>query len=171
MSILKSDLPYPESDGITESVRDGKIISPAYAGLKGELTAVLFYSYNHTVLDFQNSDLASLFADVSACEMLHYELLGKALVRLGIDPVVTPVPPFTGIPYNTSQITYYTDPTRILLACISAETETVESYRKMIRLISQDGLSALIERLIIDEQLHISAFKDALNSLTRERVR
>ncbi|MFQ7079045.1 MAG: hypothetical protein ACLRSW_14540 [Christensenellaceae bacterium] len=46
-----SDIAYPALDGIGEDPAALKLISPAYAGNEGELTAVLQYIYQHILFD------------------------------------------------------------------------------------------------------------------------
>ena len=38
---IRLSLPYPSIEGIGEDYRSAAIISPAYAGMHGELTAIL----------------------------------------------------------------------------------------------------------------------------------
>lgn len=42
---IKAEKEYPSLDGITEDYKTLRVISPAYAGGRGELTAVLQYVY------------------------------------------------------------------------------------------------------------------------------
>lgn len=81
-----SDIAYPALDGIGEDPAALKLISPAYAGNEGELTAVLQYIYQHILFDHAGcKDYADILLKVAITEMKHLEILGSLILRLGAD--------------------------------------------------------------------------------------
>lgn len=164
------DLPYPDINTITEDKQTARIISPAYAQPKSELTAILQYSYQSIVLDKMGyTDFANTIEEIAIAEMLHLEILGKMLIRLGANPIYTAYPPARFNFYNTSYVTYLTSPEKILLDDIRAEQNAIRDYQNMLTKLNNDVVSAVISRIILDEELHLAKFKEMYDILTEKK--
>lgn len=164
------DLPYPDIDDIKEDKLTARIISPAYAQQKSEMTAVLQYSYQYIVLEKQGyKDFADTIEEISIAEMLHLEILGKMLIKLGVNPIYTAYPPARFNYYNTSYVTYSTCVEKILLDDIRAEQNAIRDYKNMLTKLNNDKVSAVISRIILDEELHLAKFKEMYNVLTNKQ--
>ena len=93
--MLQADVPYPSLDGIGEDLRTLRIISPAYAGREGELTAVLQYVYQAIYLGATGEEKsAKTLMSIAVAEMHHIELLGTLITKLGAPPVFASCPPY-----------------------------------------------------------------------------
>ena len=101
---LICDLPYPNVDSLTPDVRSAKIISFAYASLHGELAATLQYQYHHVWTEI--GEVALLYEQIAVAEMLHLNLLAKAMKRLGLDPLYRQNPQTPNLWYNTSTVSH-----------------------------------------------------------------
>lgn len=53
----------------------------------------------------------------------------------------------------------------MLEADIKAETDAIAEYRRILTCISNAALAALIERIIEDEELHLSEFRSMKEEL------
>ena len=160
-SIVK--IPYPSIDGITKDIQSADIISPAYAGLHGELTAILQYTFQNMVFGYQNSEYyAELLESISVAEMRHFELLGKMLIKLGVTPVMSQIPPYKQNFFNTSAVNYSTAPQKMLMDSIEGELEAIRMYKSMLNKLKNEDVAAVIKRIILDEMLHVELLKDAL---------
>ena len=77
MKPIALDLPYPNTDGLECDERSATIISPAYAGLYGELTATLQYRYHSLYFSsYERQDTAGILDGISIAEMRHLHILG-----------------------------------------------------------------------------------------------
>ena len=161
---LKIELPYPDVDKVKPNKHSASIISPAYAGLHGEITATLQYLY-HRFNFLQENDLktAETLLSISLAEMEHVEILGKTLLQLGVKPVYSLSPPYKYNFYNTSFVSYSNTPEKMLLDDISDELSAINQYEEMIKRLDDEYVEAIISRIILDEQLHVRALKEIIS--------
>ena len=92
--------------------------------------------------------------------MRHHELLGKAIVKLGGYPVMGGRTYWSG-----SFVNYTLDPKKFLRENITAEETAILNYERTVLSLRTESVKALIERIVLDEELHIKIFKDLLASL------
>ncbi len=159
--MLVLDLPYPSVSELTADVRSGNIISFAYATLKGEVAAVLQYIGHRFYFDIANKEDADALFSVALAEMHHVDLLGKAMLKLGTPPRYVQCPN-TYAYFNTSQVSRATSPVKMLMDDIQSEMNAIADYQKMLFALKNEKVAALIQRIILDEQLHLETFKDML---------
>ncbi len=159
---IKVDLPYPNLDNITPNRKDAMIISSAYSGYKGELSAILQYTYHHFWFDLKDIETAEILEGISISEMTHFEILGKTLLKLGIDPVFSVCPPYTYDFYSTYSISYSRTPAKMILDDITSELDTISHYKQMLNNVCDESVSAVISRIILDEELHVRVLKEIL---------
>lgn len=158
---LSENLPYPSLDGITKDECTLRMLSPAYAGAKGELTAVLQYIYQSMLFDkWSNAEYADTLEKIAISEMRHIDLLGGAIARLGALPVYASSLPCAAGYYSAYDINYTHTPQTMILADIRAESMAIEEYKKIISCIDNEQIVALVERIILDEELHLKIFRD-----------
>ena len=155
---IVSDLPYPDIE-CAENLADGKLLMPVYGGPAGELTAIATYCFQHYVTT-RDRELSDALAAIARVEMHHHELLGKAIVKLGGYPVMGGRTYWSG-----SFVNYTLDPKRYLRENISAEETAILNYERTVLALRTECVKALIERIILDEELHITAFKELLSAL------
>ena len=80
------DLPYPILDGIECDIASAEIIYGAYSGLKGEITAILTYSYEHIMFKEVCAEIAETLMEIGLAEMKHLDILGTILKKSGALP-------------------------------------------------------------------------------------
>lgn len=167
---IKAEKDYPTLDEIKEDHKSLRVISPAYAGGRGELTAVLQYVYQSIVLErIGYADTSKKILGIAVNEMHHLELLGSAIAALGAPPVFTSCPPYPVCYYSASHVNYAKTPEEMLDSDIEAETQAICDYKQMIPRLCNPPLVALIERIIEDEELHLSLFKEMRKELSKRR--
>ena len=161
--MMNADLPYPSLDGIKEDLRTLRIISPAYAGREGELTAVLQYVYQAIFLGACGEDKAGkTIMSIAVSEMHHVELLGTLITKLGAPPVFASCPPYPVGFYSAACVNYAKEKRAMLLADICAEKEAIRTYEQMLCMMENPRAAELIKRIIADEKVHLQAFQELL---------
>lgn len=161
MKGLALDLPYPSLDGIENDYCSAMIISPAYAGKYGELTAILQYMYHS--LYFEKAGLkeySKILDSIAITEMEHIHILGTLLLKLGVNPVFCMYPPNTDYPFNTSGILYSELPQKIILDDISTEMLAINDYNQMLYQLKNERVGEVIQRIKLDEELHVKTLKE-----------
>lgn len=158
------DLPYPDMNGIEPNLEYGKIILEDYAGRVSELSAITQYIYHHFRLDDPYPDVAEVLRNIAIVEMSHLDIVGTLILKLGVDPQYYTLANqkqkyWTAKPPN---INYAKSLCKILKVDIDAEKEAIRQYRETIRLIDDRQIDRIIERIILDEELHIKILKTIL---------
>ena len=166
--MIKLELPYPSIEDILVDYKSASIISPAYCGVHGELDAILQYVYHCFYFKrIGDEQTAKILMGIAMCEMMHLEMLGELILKLGIDPVFTRRPPIRGDFYNTSQINYSRTPIKMLIDDITAEMVAVSEYEKICERLTNEQVGAVIKRIILDEQLHIKVLRARLEEINK----
>lgn len=163
MKPLICDLPYPSVDVLTKDVRSGNIISFAYATLRGELTATLQYAYHHFYFDKPNPEYADTLMCIALAEMKHIDILGSAMLNLGVSPKYIQCPN-TKEYYDTSLVSQSTTPQKMLMDDIQGEMNAIADYQKMLFVLKNEQVEAIVQRIILDEQLHLETLKKMLEN-------
>lgn len=163
---LKLDLHYPSLDEIGPDIAAARIIAPAYASVHISETAASFqYIYHHLYFDkLKMEEYAYVLESIAIAEMIHLEVLGKLLLNLGVDPIYSANPPQRNY-YNTSGVSYSRTPQQMLMDDIRAEMSAISDYQGMLRRLKNEKVAAVIQRIIMDEMLHLEEFKRLLNNL------
>ncbi len=157
MEITKfaSDLPYPEIE-VCGNVAQSKLLMPSYGGTGGELTAITTYCFQSYVTP-KFPDIANAMRGVAKCEMLHHRLLGEAIYKLGGYPIMG-----ARSYWNGSFVNYTLDPRKYLQQNIAAEESAIVNYERTILNLQDESVKMLLERIILDEEVHIKIFKELL---------
>ncbi len=152
------ELPYPEVEP-AENLADSKLLMPNYGGPAGELTAMTTYCFQNYITQ-KNKELADALIGIAKCEMHHHELLGETIFKLGGYPVMG------GRTYwNGSFANYTLDPKKYLQQNIVGEETAILNYERTVLNLKTESVKLLLERIILDEELHIKIFKELLAGL------
>ena len=157
------NLPYPELKSLCRDNFSARVISPAYAGGHGELTSVLQYVYHGFWFENEgDAKTASVLLGISVAEMRHLDLIGKTLLALGVDPVFARFPPYKCDFYSSTFVNYSKNPKKMLLDDIAGELKAINDYKEMQSVLKNEEVSALISRIVLDEELHVKVLKERL---------
>jgi bacterioferritin len=163
----KVDLPYPEAKVEQKNIYYANLLLQDYAGAVSEFTAVSLYIYQHFVSDDKYKSYAKIIGQISIVEMKHLELIAKTIKLLGVKPVfVNSVCP-CGRMWTSDYVNYDTCIRGMILEDIKAETKAIENYEKHLCLINDKYIKELIERIILDEKLHLKIFKELYEKYNR----
>jgi bacterioferritin len=157
---LMVNLPYPEVDPACEP-KTVCLLKEDYAGSDGEITAINLYIYQHILLDGELDEIAEALLKISIVEMHHMELLGEAIKKLGGDPIYQS----NCRMWTADYVNFVKNPRCILMVDIEAEKTAIRNYRRHINMICNPQVQELLERIIMDEELHLEVFKGLLSRL------
>lgn len=152
------NLPYPEPIIEMQNTQYANILLKDYAGAVSEFTAVSLYVYQHFVSEGRYKDYAELIGGIAVVEMKHLELLGEHIKLEGIKPMFIDnvCPP--GRLWSAMYVNYSIFIREMLMEDIQSEKKAIENYRYHITLIQDKYIKKLLERIILDEELHIKLF-------------
>ncbi len=155
--------PYPEVKILNPNLNYAEILMDDYAGIVSEFTAISQYLYHHFLFKQINKELGELLENVAITEMLHMEILADIIKKLGGDPVIRGS---GSIVHNNfwsgKYINYGTNLCNQLKADIDAEYKAIAEYQKHIYYIGDFHIQAILQRIILDEKVHIHLFSQAL---------
>ncbi len=158
--------PYPTLEEIGRDPETLRIVSPAYAGRDGELTAVLQYVYQSIIFgEAGENAISRRLIGIAVEEMHHFELFGKMIAKLGAPPVFTACPPYPVGYYSASCVNYTRAPRQMICADICAEENAVAAYERMLCRIKNPPVAAMISRILGDEKRHLEEFNRLLADL------
>lgn len=156
------DLPYPEIRVEKENIEYAKILLNSYAGKISEDSAAHLYIFQHIVLEDKYKQYSDILKGIGIVEMHHLELLGETIRKLGIEPVFMSYDKnkCALVPWRSNYINYNTNFKNIINIDIDAEEKAIEYYKYSIKIIKDKYIRKLIERIIMDEELHLKIFKE-----------
>lgn len=161
---LSLDLPFPTTEGICPDAYSLRIISPAYASSASELNAILQYIYHAFFFERQGySDIADTLHAIAIAEMRHLDLLGSTILALGAAPVYTQYPPNCFNYYSAKYVSYSRTLTNMLEDDILGEKHAIASYEKMLKCLKNEQVKAIIQRILLDEKLHLETLEKILS--------
>lgn len=153
---------YPDIKIEKSNVRYANMLMPAYSGDKGELTAVLQYTYGHIVtMNVPPEIFTQTLECVSLTEMRHFEMLGELILQLGGNPLLCGP---RGC-YNASRVSRAANPSRIINDAIASENEAIKEYNRLINSIDDRYVVAILKRIVLDEEHHIKLFTELQNDI------
>lgn len=154
-------LPYPEINITQKNLSDAKLLMNDYAGKASETTAIMQYMYQYYIVAELNIEFANALKRIANQEIHHHEMLGKTIVMLGGDPIISGLGPF----WNSSYVSYSRQLKRIITRDIADEETTIRNYSKTLMCLTDKSVQDLINRIIVDEEAHIKTLKCILNHL------
>lgn len=150
-----SELPYPDVE-VEKNIAESKLLMPVYSGSSGELTAVMTYCFQMYVTP-KYPDIQQALKGIAVTEMLHHKLLGETIYKLGGYPVIG-----ARTYWNGSFANYTLSPQKFLRENILSEQNAIMNYERTILNLSSDSVKMLLERIILDEEVHIGIFRQLL---------
>ncbi|WP_010233676.1 ferritin-like domain-containing protein [Clostridium arbusti] len=154
------NLPYPKPRVERQNVEYANILLQDYAGAVSEFTAVSLYVYQHLVSKGEFEDYAEIIGGISMAEMKHLELIGETIKLLGIKPIyINSVCPH-GQLWTPCYVNFTIFIKNMLLEDIKSERKAIENYKYHISIIKDIYIRELLERIILDEELHLKLFME-----------
>ena len=154
--------PYPPAELERQNLRYAQILHQDTASAQGEFTAVTLYIYQSWLFDAVSPEAGKTMREVAIVEMHHLDLLSQVINLLGGDPTFSAVRNNRCVVWNGSMVNYCKSFSQMLRYNIKSEQEAVAAYRRHLALIKDVHIQALIERIIEDEEIHLSIFRQML---------
>lgn len=158
----QSDLPYPKVCA-SNNPRAAMLLMESYSGCVSELTATVQYVYASTVMRGHCQDVYEALKYIAIVEMQHLDMLAEAIIALGGDPKYVA---FGGRKpeqyWNGKMVSYSRARDKILHESICSEKQAIAQYEKQICAIADASITALLRRIILDEEVHLCILGELL---------
>lgn len=161
------DLPYPEIQVEKPNIEYAKILSSIYAGQISEESCINLYIYEHIAIFNTYKEYSEILRKIAIVEMHHLQMLGETIKLLGTKPILMSFNKEKKgyIPWKSNYINYNSNINTIIDLDIKAEENAIKCYKYILNLIKDKYIIKLINRIILDEELHLKIFKDFKNNM------
>lgn len=155
--------PYPEIRVEAPNQAYLEMIMDDYAGIVSEFTAINQYLY-HYFETKKYDDLSEMFESIAINEMLHMEILSKLINLLGGRPFFRGGASTRGNDWSPRFVYYGCNICDMLHADLNSEFKAIKNYQEHIRLIDDKYIKKILERIILDERVHVEHYKNAIDN-------
>lgn len=154
--------PYPSPIMTEKDAALANKLTAFFAGKNSELSAIARYSYQHIVLFHTSPVIADTLECISTVEMRHFELLGKMIYSLGVDPRLCENERRSRAFWSGDFIAYVNRPEKIIAYDIAEEKKSVLQYKAFMKKCDNAGVNDVIKRILLDEESHIEMLEQLL---------
>lgn len=157
------DKPYPSIDQLDINIHYGQMILSNVGGLHSEMNAVSLYFYNNVIMENSWKDLSIAMHEISIVEMHHLDIFAKMCCKLGIDPRLWDCQNDFLEYWSPGYNVYPRQIQTMLENAIIQEQNTIDIYQYQISCIDEPVIQNVLQRIILDDKLHIQIFEKFLN--------
>lgn len=163
------DLPYSVQIEFPEVVVDqpnmyyAALLQNLYASCNSETSAILQYIYQSYLTAQKEPQISKLLEHIAITEMHHHEKLADAIVKLGGVPYYNNS---QGVNFNVRCVYDSTNLKQMLLRDIEDEEKAILEYNYAKSKIDNQSIQSLIERIVLDEQLHKKALETVMEYIS-----
>ncbi len=156
VSPIMVDLPTPPIQVREKNPAYANLLSIDYCGAVSEMSAVAQYIHDENCMACERCPMARTILGIAIAEMIHLQRLSQLIVLLGGRVNFTAAYGGGRQKMWTPGYLKITEHIGKMLANgIEAERETIRQYRQHIKMINDDNVNAVLERIIKDEEYHI----------------
>jgi bacterioferritin len=149
------DAPYPKITEITPNLTYGKMILDNVGGMNSEMTAISLYLYNNIITGDKYDQIRTAFLQLSIAEMRHLDIFSELAFKLGMDPRLWSCTDDSIEYWSPSYNNYPNQLNALIENAIISEQKAIEKYLHQASVINDQKVVAVLERIILDEQLHL----------------
>lgn len=157
--------PYPEIKVQNQNLYYAEMLMDNFAGSVSEMSAIGRYMYQHFLSDDQDEELAEIFKGVAVIEMLHVETLADIIVKLGGNPIFRGSESTCFNFWSAGYVDYGSSLYERVLSNIQIEQAVIANYHHKSMLIDDPYVKTILERIALDEEVHVKIFTDILQKI------
>lgn len=161
-----AEAPYPEIRAAGRNGRYAEAILGNVGSANSEMTAVNFYFYSH-LMTAEYPEVAEVFHKLSVVEMHHLEIFGTLARQLGADPRLWCKQGGRRTWWTPGYLHYAQGVVPLLQIAIREEEEAIRKYQEQCRWIGDRNVVENLQRIILDERVHLEIFHCLLDGYGR----
>lgn len=151
-------MPYPAVRVLGQEASYARAMLNNLGSCTSEMTAINIYLYNSFILEKTYAEISECFRKISIVEMHHLEIFEQLALQLGADPRLWSCTAGRMTYWSPSCSCYTSQVNEMIHNALESEKEAVERYNQQIRWIKDPNITALLKRIILDEECHIKIF-------------
>lgn len=164
--IYCANLPYPCVKVCKQNTQYARIMQSNAYSVQSEMTAINQYLYQSWMLDASYNEISNALSQIAKVEMYHLTIFGHFVVLLGGTPTVSSVQRNKIKPWNGTMVTYSKTTYKMIQDNIIAEKGAIRSYSQQAGIIQDEYIVSMLERIILDEEIHVEVLEKMLRSLS-----
>lgn len=164
----KLDTPYPPIKVNCPHEEYGQMILDNVGGMVSEMSAVSSYMYNHIIAGEAFKELKEVFLHISMVEMEHLQIFSNLALQLGMDPRLWSCNHDRTEYWSPSFTNYPNQLNALLVNAITSEQKVIEKYSFQASVIKDPYIVAVLNRIIMDEKLHVEILEGFYKKLVRK---
>ena len=150
---------YPPIQAAGKNRQYARMLQRNIAAAESETTAVNQYVYQSWMLEKSHPEISSAMASIAMVEMHHLHMLGQMVVLLGGEPRFCMGAGRGASCWNGSMVNYQPCLRQMMINNIKDEQGAIRQYSRQAASICDENVKNLLERIILDEKLHIDCFR------------
>lgn len=154
--------PYPDLCIAGKNPEYAQAMLSNVGDVDSEMSAISRYLYNSTITGELFEEISTCFHRIMIVEMHHLDLYGRLAMMLGVDPRLWSCQDQGMVYWSPSYNTYPGRVDLLLENAIKGEEDTIRKYTTQAEWIRDCHIKAILNRVILDEKLHIFILKDLL---------
>lgn len=163
---IMMELPYPPVQVREKNLDYAKLLSIDYCGAVSEFSAITQYINNENRLSLEMCSIAKTVLGIAIAEMIHLQKLGELIILLGGNPdFVARYGNGRQRMWTPQYVAIADNPREMMLDGIDAEKQAIEQYRMHIKRIDDEYVTAVLSRIIQDEEYHIMILQALMKEL------
>ncbi|WP_195986056.1 ferritin-like domain-containing protein [Clostridium sp. D33t1_170424_F3] len=164
---FQSPEPYPPikvegKNKLYAGLMHGNLVASA-----SEMTAVCQYLYDSWILESQRPDAAKTMHAIAKVEMHHLDIFGNLVRELGGDPTYAVQFRQRKQVWNGGYVSNHKNFFHLMQRNLLAEQDTIAKYLRQASMIQDSNISAILRRIVLDEQVHVQIFRSFLDECIR----
>lgn len=169
MGKFQSPLPYPPVQVCGRNPAYAREMLSNIGSCHSEMSTVSLYIFNSLVTEDEFEEISQCFQGMSVVEMHHLRIFSKLAMRLGAQPRLWSQNRGQHVYWSPACNKYPCQLKAILINAIEGENAAIEKYRKQITYMNDPYICALLERIILDEELHVEILTDLFKRFIQRR--
>ena len=158
---VSAPIPYPPLEVDGPNPQYARMLGVDMASSKSEMTSICQYLYHSWTLPKDFDHAHDLMRRIAEVEMHHLDMLGELIVKLGGNPRYMAVMN-RPVPWEGRMVTYNHTPAMAVKDDMLLEQAAIDTYRRQAAAIRDPHIVAVLRRIIMDEEMHITIFKALL---------
>lgn len=157
--VFSDSAPYPPVQVCGANPMYARAMLANIGSCNSEMSAVSLYFYNSIITKPIQQDVSECFHKISIVEMHHLEIFGQLAKLLGADPRLWYRAGRRAVYWSPACNKYPQELPLLLKNSIQGETQAIEQYRRQLNWIEDENITAVLSRIILDEEHHIAIFR------------
>ncbi len=166
LSDFSAKAPYPSLEGIQPSPHDLNIVGNSYAGRISEFSAIAQYVYHQLEAKGDGRvPIGQTLLSIAQVEMRHLNILGTVVGRLGGTPSFYYREEGRLVPWQGGLVDGCRQVVEMLQSDLRLERQTIACYHWQGAQVSQPQITAVLNRIILDEEIHVQVLERLLKEV------